>query len=302
MNREVRVLAPAKINLGLEVLAERADGYHDLLTVYQAIRLFDRVDIRLSREPGVRLCVSPRAIDLGPYAANLAVRAADLLPPGPGDPPGVEIRLTKRIPVGAGLGGGSSDGAAVLVGLARLRGLVHDPAHLERLAASLGSDAPFFIRGGTQLGRGRGEDLAPFPRWPRANLVLVYPGLHVSTAAIYGAFICGLTPPGPLASLAAHENLSWSWRGSGSHLQNDLEPLVCARHPEVARVLEALRSAGSPFVRMTGSGSAVFAVEPDRSTGLGWLDGFRRDGVWCRRVGPWRGGCTAEDRVSGRDL
>jgi 4-diphosphocytidyl-2-C-methyl-D-erythritol kinase len=286
------VLAPAKINLGLEVLFRRRDGYHEVATLLQALRLTDRVDLALSVEPGVRLRTIPAGVDLGPEERNLVVQAAALIPALKGQPPGVDITLTKRIPVGAGFGGGSADAAAVLLGLDALRGGLRSLETLEDLGATLGSDVPFLIRGGSQLALGRGERLRPAPPLPSQPLVLVFPNLSISTASVYGRLKIGLTSPGPLSSMATGGFPRGFWRLYGAALRNDLQSVVLEMEPLIGGLLKDLRDFGSPFVRVTGSGSGIFGSAPDSETAEGWSREFRRRGLWSRVVRPSRGGCN----------
>lgn len=290
-NPRLTILAPAKINLGLEVLGKRRDGYHEIVTLLQALRLTDRIVLELSPEPGVRLHVRPKGLDLGPADDNLATRAARLIPPRRGDPPGLEITLDKRIPVGSGLGGGSSDAAAVLIGLCLLRGGEYRPQALEELGGTIGSDVPFFVRGGTQLGTGRGECLRPAPTWPFHHLVVIYPNLSLRTSIIYKRASFGLTSPGPLSSIRSRGFSRDFWSRHGSNLRNDLEPVVLEDEPLVGRLLDGLRALGSTFARVTGSGSAVFGLAPDSKAAAEWSDHFQRQGFWARAVRPSRGGC-----------
>lgn len=294
----VRVLAPAKINLGLEVLGVREDGYHEIATVYQAIGVHDRVDLVVSDRPGIRLEVRPGGADLGPAEENLAVRAARLLQEEVLGQRGLEIGLVKRIPVGSGLGGGSSDAAAVLLGLAGLADPPVPPGRLHALASGLGADVPFFLEGGTQLGAGRGDRLTPLPPWPARPLVVVFPNIWVSTSSIYSSPSLKLTPPGPLARMIQRGFSEPFGRGAWLKFRNDLESVVVESVPAVASVLRDLRTSGSVFARVTGSGSGVFAVAPTRGRAEEWAERFRGTGYWARAVRLWRRGCRVR-RPSG---
>ncbi|HUP19960.1 MAG TPA: 4-(cytidine 5'-diphospho)-2-C-methyl-D-erythritol kinase [Gemmatimonadota bacterium] len=244
--------APAKINLWLEIIGRRDDGYHLVDTAYQAIDLSDTVI--LEPGPGVTCRVTGEAAAGVPEGEeNVAVVAARALAERTGRDPRVAITIEKRIPAGAGLGGGSSDAAAVLVALAR-RFAVPDPAHtLQDLAESLGADVPFFLLGGTRAGRGIGGDTLaiepPAERWG----ILLWPGEPVATADAYRAWDeagRGASPEAPPAVSAA----GWADR------RNDLEPVVRARHPAVDRTLELLAAGPAAAARMSGSGSAAFAL------------------------------------------
>ena len=177
--RQVRVRAMAKVNLDLRVLAKRPDGYHDLRTIFQTISLADSLDIAYT--PGRQTDIE--AEDSLNIPDNLVVRAARLAMEAMGARGRVELRLVKRIPMGAGLGGSSSDAAAVLLALPVLVGRTLDAARMRELAEQLGSDVPFFLLGGQAVGIGRGSELFPLPDQPACPGVLVAPGIHVSTPA-----------------------------------------------------------------------------------------------------------------------
>lgn len=307
--REVTVRAPAKINLGLEVLGKRPDGYHELLTVLQTINLADTVRIRLTERSSIlrtdRASIGLTVrfsgtdeVDLGPAEQNLVLRAAraylDAAPETSAR--GLEIALTKRIPVGAGLGGGSSDAAATLFGLSELLGALHpDPRenrrHLHALAARLGMDVAFFLEGGTQVGSGRGECVTPIAPWPGRALVVVYPNVSLPTSSIYGRLRLPLTPPGPLATMAPRENPSALWDRAWRDLRNDLQDVVVEQVPAVGMVLDELEALGAVFARVTGSGSAVFALASSDDEAAGWAGRFRSNGYWARATRPSQCGC-----------
>jgi 4-diphosphocytidyl-2-C-methyl-D-erythritol kinase len=224
--------APAKLNLFLHVLGRRADGYHELQTVFRLIDRADRVGIAPRKDGKVRFD--------GPFADdNLCVRAAQLLAKG------CDLALEKNIPVGGGLGGGSSDAATVLLVLNRLCKLGLSREKLMTLGAKIGADVPFFIYGRSALGEGIGERLTPIDLPPAWYLVLV-PQVSVSTKE---TFASALTPKGKQLKIPPF------FPGQG---QNDLEPVVTARYPEVAAQLAWLRQ-HRPQARMTGSGACVFA-------------------------------------------
>lgn len=252
--RRATILAPAKVNLALHVRGRRPDGYHEIDTLFQAIDLCDEVEVVLGGE-GVALDV--RGADLGPAEENLAYRAAAGFLAEAGVDVGVRVRLVKRIPHGAGLGGGSSDAAAVLRCLVELIGGV-DSSRLATLGARLGSDVPFFL-GESPLarGRGRGEVLESLPPLPAADLVCVSPPVHVSTAEAYAALSArragGTSTAEPLGVLE-------SWQGLEAVARNDFEGVMAEAHAEISRALDALRAAASSVVSMTGSGSTCFGL------------------------------------------
>lgn len=253
------VRAPAKVNLFLRVLAKRADGFHELETLFQAVDLHDVVHVQVGSFHGIELQVE--GADLGPPEGNLAYRAAEALLRATGVVAGVSIRLEKRIPAGAGLGGGSSDAAAVLRALNQAFGAPADAETLRRLGAELGSDVPFFLGGSaTAVGRGRGEILEDIPPLPRASLVLALPPVHVATGEAYRKLSArGLRPDG---RRLGDPPASWAWVSDLAH--NDFQEIVAREHPEVERALEGLRAVGGDPVLLSGSGAACFGRFPHR--------------------------------------
>jgi 4-diphosphocytidyl-2-C-methyl-D-erythritol kinase len=304
----LHVLAPAKINLHLEVLGLRPDGFHELAMVMQSLDLCDRLILEPSADGAIRL-QSDRA-DLPSDGSNLIVRAAELLRRRAGLPElGAVMRLEKRIPIGAGLAGGSSDGAAALVGLNSLWGLGFDRVSLARFAAELGSDMPFCLDGGGQLCFGRGERLEPLPlpaAPPWGVLLLKDPRVSVSTPWAYG--LCRQQRgAGYLREESAFEARRQALRqapllqalAAGDPLpplRNDLQAVVEPAVESVRLALELLANAGSPqLVAMSGSGPTCFAIHADADAALrardqlaerleragfeAWCCSFRRGGV-----------------------
>ena len=260
MRERVAVRAPAKVNLFLRVLGRRADGYHDLQTLFQSIDVFDDVSVELG---GTEIELEIDGPDLGPVSENLAFRAASAYRAATGLEGGVRIALRKRIPAGAGLGGGSSDAAAVLSCLSVLTG-DGNQERLRRLGAELGSDVPFFLGSSTlALGTGRGDVLEPLPPLPEGHLVLVLTPVHVSTGAAYAALADvreGDAPP----PTVGRETPLHSWADVRSVAYNDFERVVATSYPEVLRTLAALGEAGAGFALLSGSGGASFGLFDDR--------------------------------------
>lgn len=255
--RSVELSAHAKLNLYLEVLARRPDGYHEIDSVVQEISLHDTVVL----ERAGRLSLDVEG-DAPPDRTNLAWRAAEAL----GLP--ARIRLLKRIPWGSGLGGGSSDAAAVLRGLPRLHGLEADPSRLLAVAKSLGADVPFFLlSGGLARCRGIGDRVEPLPRPPPASFLLGCPALRSLTASVYGALPPGLTGNPDGASLFVESYLGES--GSrGAPYFNRLQSAAERLQPALQAVREELRRRYGRVFTMTGSGAAYFAPA-DASDGAG---------------------------------
>ena len=272
--------ASAKINLDLRVGARRPDGYHDLHTILQTIDLHDTVTVESRRGPWA-LEGDPAVMPLD--HTNLVWRAATALwraAGKSGEPHGVRVRVTKRIPARAGLGGGSSDAAAALIGLSRAWRLRLSPGEIMSVAATVGSDVPFFLIGGTALGLGRGERVYALVNRPRRHVVLVLPEFGVSTADAYcwladqrtqnpgprdpGALDPGTLDPGP-----------WTLHPEGS---NDLEAPVERRHPAIGAIRRRLTKAGAELARMSGSGSAVFGLFSAQRSASAAAAGLSRDG------------------------
>jgi 4-diphosphocytidyl-2-C-methyl-D-erythritol kinase len=261
MPRALKLRAYAKVNLGLEVLGLRDDGYHELRTLFQTIDLHDDVVLR-PRPRGVSIrCDHP----LVPQdATNLAARAAEALRAYGRVSAGVEIEIRKRIPVGGGLGGGSSDAAAVLLGLDRAWKLGLGPDGLHRLARRLGADVPFFLLGGTALGLSRGDEVYPLRQQVRAHVVVVDPGIHVSTARVFARVDAGLTPR--LNSNSIFYFVSRELEGPGSFpgLANDLEEAALEEAPalreQAGRIRAVLLREGARLAALSGSGASYFGL------------------------------------------
>ena len=260
----VRVHAPAKVNLGLWILGRRPDGYHEIDTVLHTVDLDDELLIARSRTPGCRLTTAGRPIPPGPApdAPNLVERAWDRLVAS--QPrlarEGIEVRLTKRIPAGAGLGGGSSDAAGLLAGANLLFGLGLAPADLEALAADLGSDCPFFVSGGAARATGRGEQLRHLRPMPPTWGVLVFPPLAISTSWAYGLLRKRLTVGGCdgsiLASAVAHGDV-----GAAVDARfNAFEDVILPHVPFLAGLREHFVASGAWGPLMSGSGSSFFTL------------------------------------------
>ena len=261
MPRALRVRSYAKVNLGLEVLGPRDDGYHELRTLFQTIDVHDDLVLRpRPREVSVK-CAHP----LVPAdRTNLAVRAAEDLRRYARVTAGVEIALEKRIPVGGGLGGGSSNAAAVLLGLDRMWRLGLGPAGLHPLARRLGADVPYFLLGGTALGLARGDEVYPLRHQLRAWVVLVDPGLPVSTARVFARIDASLTPRENSTSIFHFVSRELEEADGYRLLVNDLEEAAMEEAPalreRVARIRDVLRGEGARVAALSGSGSSFFGL------------------------------------------
>jgi 4-diphosphocytidyl-2-C-methyl-D-erythritol kinase len=248
------------VNLRLDVLGRRADGYHELRTIFQAISLHDTLVLEKKREPGIDLCVAGNnQLAAEPGQDNLVYRAIRELGSEIGFQQGVRAVLTKRIPVGRGLGGGSSDAAAALVGLLRLARKHIASERLLKLASSLGADVPFFLQGGRALGIGHGDEIYPLPDIARRHVLVVSPNdIAVPTKEAYQWLSQQLTNEDGPTKLVRFCALCWSPQGGA--LSNDFEAAVFPRYPRLAAVKRELLEQGAAEASLAGSGSAVFGV------------------------------------------
>ena len=256
----VRVPAYAKVNLCLDVLGRRADGYHDLRTIFQTITLHDTLELEANRAGRIDLrIIGNPALAGAPGRDNLVHRALDKLRRELRLRQGVRAVLTKRIPVGGGLGGGSSDAAAALIGLLRLTGKRIETAHLAEIASGLGADVPFFLHGGRALGIGRGDETYPLPDVPRRTLLVVSPrDITVPTRDAYQWLARRLTKHPDTPKLWRFCAQCWSPQGGA--LSNDFEAAVFPRYSRLAAIKRELLRQGAAGASLAGSGSAVFGI------------------------------------------
>jgi len=265
----------AKINLDLRIVGSQADGYHELRTTFQTIALHDVLTFVSSRGP----FAVEADDDACPSHGNIVERAASLLwrmAGRPGSPVGVRVRIQKRVPVAAGLGGGSADAAAALRALTRLWRVRVSVSQVQDLAASLGADVPFFLHGGTARGTGRGDLLSGIPDRPPRWVVVAMPSFGVSTKDAFRWFDeSGAATPKRTATLKGSRD------ERAGRPSNDLQPVVVAHYPEIGRLIDELRSAGASPAAMSGSGSAVFGLFARRSAAETAADGLIGSG---RRV------------------
>jgi 4-diphosphocytidyl-2-C-methyl-D-erythritol kinase len=259
--RALRVRCPAKINLGLWILGRRPDGYHEIDTILQTVGLEDELHLEEAREGFV---LETRGIPIPNDVPNILSTAWSRISEARKEKlGGVRVLLTKRIPVGAGLGGGSSDAAGFLIGVNRLLSLELSATDLQHLAASLGSDVPFFLNGGIARATGRGEQVRHLCPLPPAWAVLATPPLAISTTWAYGRVRIPLTQSGGAASiLAAIERNDWS--EIALHFRNDFEDVVLPEFEVVARLRRALASSAVLGSLVSGSGSTVFGLARTR--------------------------------------
>ncbi|MFQ5789350.1 MAG: 4-(cytidine 5'-diphospho)-2-C-methyl-D-erythritol kinase [Acidobacteriota bacterium] len=270
----MRARAYAKVNLGLEVLFRRKDGYHELRTILQTVDLYDRLEFQVTAE-GVELVTSDPKLPTG--LDNLVVKATRMLARETGSSQGIHIVLEKHIPVGRGLGGGSADAAMTLLALNELWGAGLAPRDLHRLAAQVGVDVPFFLCGGTALGVGRGEEVYPLARQFKAPIVLILPEFAIDTAEAYQNLILTNRDSAPklqyfaLPCRAREEELL--------DLANDLETAAGEHSPSIHGYKQTLIELGATGALMSGSGSAVFGIFHDAAVALSAARSLASGGV-----------------------
>lgn len=257
--RTLTIPAFAKINLNLRVLAKRADGYHEIDTVFQTVSLHDTLKFAATGTTEIVFTCDDRAMPAG--EDNLVVRAARALQNRFVVSRGARLRLEKRIPTQAGLGGGSSDAAMTLLGLSYLWQLEVTREDLHQLAVGLGADVPFFLTGGTGRGTGIGEQIESLADGPQMFLIIVTPNAQVSTVTAYQTLDerC-LTTPDPAPMLFTSETKQICNAADLASLQNDFEVIAFELEPEIARGRDALLKAGARVARLCGSGSGVFGI------------------------------------------
>jgi 4-diphosphocytidyl-2-C-methyl-D-erythritol kinase len=254
--KSLTLKAPAKVNYLLDVIRRRSDGYHDLRMVMQRINLCDDISITLTTKPDISVICGKNGVPDGP--GNIAWKAARVMLDLAASDRGAEITIVKNIPVAAGLGGGSSDAATVLMGMNDLLELGLPDQRLMELGVKLGADVPFFIFKKTALAEGIGEHLTAMPGMPRVWIVLVNSGVHVSTAWVYRNL--QLTNRGDLAKLP---NFYGNVEDIGSILSNDLEAVTIPAFPVIAEIKNKMLDLGAVGAMMSGSGPTVFGLFRD---------------------------------------
>lgn len=253
---KLHVKAPAKINLTLDVLHKRPDGYHELEMVMTTVDLADRLELKLLEEDRIIVHSQSRYVPSG--ERNLAYKAAKVLKDRFNVKKGVEISIEKNIPVAAGLAGGSSDAAAVLRGLNKLWNLQRSTEELAEIGAEIGSDVPFCVYGGTALAKGRGERITPLPSPPNCWVILAKPPIGVSTAEVYEKLsLETIAHPDTQGMVRAIKNNDYA--SMCENVGNVLESVTLKHYPEVAQIKEDMKRFGADAVLMSGSGPTVYA-------------------------------------------
>ena len=281
--REVRIPSFAKINLRLDILGKRADGYHELRTIFQTISLHDELRLRPSKSSSISLSIQGNdALAREPVEKNLAYRAVEALRRELKIRSGVEMELRKTIPSGGGLGGGSSNAAAALFGYLQLTGRKLPISALLEIAASLGADVPIFFFGGRALGIGRGDEIYPLPDIATLTLLVVVPkDIRVPTPDAFRWLNAPVRDAATLTKLAADPKLwefcALSWSAQRNGLSNDFEKPVFKRHSRLNQIKRVLLQKGAAEASLAGSGSAVFGVFPSPTMARRAAVGFPHD-------------------------
>ncbi len=274
---EISLKALAKINLGLDVLDRREDGYHNVRMIMQSIHLYDRVEIKRTKSPKIHLGTNVYYLPVDEN--NLVYRAAQLMKDEFQIRSGVRITLQKFIPVAAGLGGGSSDAAAVMVGMNRIFNLGLDQEKLMELGLRIGADVPFCILRGTALAEGIGEQLTPLPPLPKCPVLIAKPAFSVSTRHVYEQL--RLTPETEhpdidgIAEQIRQKNLT----GVAERMGNILESVTIAEYPVVRDIKTLMKENGAMGVLMSGSGPAVFGLYQNEKEIRGAYDALKQSGL-----------------------
>src|SRR6266403_4610511 len=280
---EVRIPALAKVNLRLEVLGKRPDGFHELRTIFQSISLQDELRLQSTRKSGIELRVRGNAaLSNEPVEKNLVYRAVDALRQEFRRRDGIAMELRKAIPAGRGLGGGSSDAASALIGYLRLVKKQLPRERLFEIAAALGADVPFFLEGGRALGIGKGNEIYPLPDLAKLHLLVVSPNaIHVPTPDAYRWIDAAKLNAAQLTNSAGNPKLhrfcALSWSLQGSPLLNDFEDAVYQQHPRLAELKRDLLQNGATEALLAGSGSAVIGVFPSPAKARRAAVGFPLD-------------------------
>ncbi len=274
---EISLKALAKINLGLDVLDRRDDGYHDVRMVLQSIHLYDRVEMKRTKSPKIH--VETNLYFLPVDENNLVYKAAQLMKDRYEIRGGVRITLRKFIPVSAGLGGGSSDAAAVMVGMNRLFNLNIKQNELIELGQQLGADVPFCIMRGTALAEGIGEKLTPLPAVPKCPILLAKPAASVSTGHVYDRLNLSLGTEHPDIDGLIGEIKEKNLHGIAEHMGNILETVTIPEYPVIRDIKRLMKDNGAMGVMMSGSGPTVFGLYESEKDIQGAYDVLKQSGL-----------------------
>lgn len=261
--RHMELKALAKINLGLDVLGRRENGYHDVRMIMQSVYLYDEVKLDQSEEPGIRVRTNLGFLPTG--EGNIAYKAAQMLTDEFGIGPGIDISLNKHIPVAAGLAGGSADAAAVLFGLNRMFGLKLSQKELMERGVKLGADVPYCIMRGTVLAEGIGEELTVLPAMPKCTVLIAKPPVSVSTKVVYETLDAREITVHPDIDGIIEGLKEGNLKRIASSMGNVLESVTIPMHPVIEQIKDEMKAAGALNAMMSGSGPTVFGLFENRA-------------------------------------
>ena len=256
--------APAKINIGLDVVGRREDGYHDVRMIMQSIRLFDRLTLTRKKDPGVRLTTNLKFLPTDDN--NLIVKCAKLLMKEFSLEGGLNISLEKRIPVAAGMAGGSTDAASTMIAINQMYDLGMSNSQLMKRAVKVGADIPYCIMKGTALAEGIGEKLSTIPKLPNCTILIVKPKIHVSTREVYQNLVLDENTVHPDIDQMIEDMKQKNIRELCSHMGNVLESVTIPMYPEIAEIKTFMLENGALGSLMSGSGPTVFGIYTDKET------------------------------------
>ena len=273
----MRLRAMAKINLALDVLGKRPDGYHDVRMIMQTISMYDALDIQIKKEPGIELSTNLPYVPAD--SRNLAYKAADLLMQEFHIKEGLQIHLEKFIPVSAGMAGGSSDAAAVLVGVNNLFRLGLSQEELMKRGSTLGADIPYCVMRGTALAEGIGEKLTPLPSVPECFVLIGKPPVSVSTKAAYESLRLDAIDQRPDIDGMIESLKAGDLQGITSRMQNVFQPGISEAHPVIGDIIKLMEENGAMKAIMSGSGPSVFGIYEKRKDASNAADKLRASGM-----------------------
>ena len=258
--------APAKINIGLDVVGKREDGYHEVKMIMQSIRLFDRLTLTRKNDPGVRLTTNLKFLPTDEN--NLIVKSAKMLFKEFNIEGGLLINLEKRIPVAAGLAGGSTDAASTMIAINQMYELGLSNSQLMKRAVKLGADIPYCIMKGTALAEGIGEKLSTIPKLPNCQILIIKPKIHVSTKETYANLVLDENSVHPDIDQMIEDMKQKDIKTLCSHLGNILESVTIPAHPEIRQIKEFMMEHGASGSLMSGSGPTVFGIYTDKDAAI----------------------------------
>lgn len=273
----ITLKALAKINLGLDVVRRRDDGYHEVRMIMQTIHLFDRLEIRRTKEPGIHIHTNLSFLPVN--EGNLVYKAADILMQEFDITEGVEVQLNKRIPVAAGMAGGSTDGAAMLYGMNQIFGLGIDRRGLMERGLLLGADVPYCLMRGTALAEGIGEELTQLPPMVKCPVLIAKPPISVSTKFVYQNLKLDEHTQHPDIDALVSDIKKKDLKGVCSHMGNVLESVTIPNYPVIAKIKEQMLLSGATASMMSGSGPTVFGLFEDEETAKKARDDMRNSGL-----------------------